>query len=286
MSFGVIFLLTDPQHTTRLVVSIYNLRKFYDGPITLFTTRAKSAQLTDRLLGDDRLRIDLATAVEADVGMNSSYVTKPRLLSQTPYDATLFLDADTLVVGDITELVEATQQHPLVVTGFCNWTTQHPAIRQRFEKWVPLAGSPEDRFDLAELIDFSLRNAVPVVNTGVFGYHRASPVLEHWRKLADFGKDTFLPDEMALQILLPRVQHFLLNTKYNCARAFMENPVDIRIWHFVATTHLWHEESRLIWQTAYEECRAQNVAGIRAWSRFERHEGPPPDDYIPSSVAE
>jgi len=270
MKLGVIYLLTAPQHTARLVVSIYSLRKFYDGPVTLFTTRAESAELTEKLLSDDRLRIEITSTEEAVAGNNSTYLTKPRLLEHSPYEATLFLDADTLVVGDISELVDAVRVHPLVVTNFCNWTTKHPPVRRRFDSWLPLAGSPGDRFELVELIDLALQNALPAINSGVFGYHRGYPPLERWLELAEFGKDTFLPDEMALQLLLPRMQHFMLGTKYNCSPAFMASPVDVRIWHFVATTHLREERSRLIWRAAYDECCQQNVARLAEWSRLER----------------
>ena len=284
MNFGVIYLLTAPQHIARLVVSIYSLRKYYDGPITLFTTREESSELTAQLLADDRLRIDIATIEEAEAGDNSAYVTKTQLLPQTPYDATLFMDADTLVVGKVDELIDATRRHPLVVTGFCYWTTHHRWLRRRLEKWIPLVATPGDKFDLGTLLELSTQNPLPVINVGVFGYHRDSAALAPWRELAEFGKDTFLPDEMALQILLPRLEYFLLSTKYNCSPAFMENPTDIHIWHFVAKTHLWHDESREIWQRAYEECRAHNVANICKWSRFEQEDGEAPEHYKPANM--
>ena len=97
--------------------------------------------------------------------------------------------------------------------------------------------------------------------------------------MSDFASDRILPDEMALQLLLPKIEHYYLSTKYNCSPAFYPRSADIRIWHFVGTSHMIHDPSRKIWQDAYEQCRADNIADICQWSRFEKKEGPLPDAY-------
>lgn len=277
--FGVIYLLTNPQHAARLVVSLRSLREYYDGPVTLFVTRQQSADVVEHLVAEDRLRLEARYIQEADVEHNSTYVTKPRLLTETPYDATLFLDADTLVTGPIDELLDAVRHRQLVVTGFCDWHTQMPVMTKRFEDWLPLAGTDGDVFNLSSLIQLAMAHPLPVINVGVFGFHRTAPSLKAWRQLTDFGHDRILPDEMSLQILLPEIEHFLLSTKYNCSPAFYANQADIRIWHFVGTSHMIHDNSRIIWQAAYERCREDNVAQIVEWSRFEQKRGPLPEAY-------
>jgi hypothetical protein len=42
---------------------------------------------------------------------------------------------------------------------------------------------------------------------------------------------------------------------------------------------MMHDPSRRIWQKAYEQCREDNIANIRSWSRFEQKVGPLPEDY-------
>jgi hypothetical protein len=266
MSFGVIYLLTGAQHAARLVVSIHSLRRFYDGPSTLFTTRSESSQIAAHLAADDRLRVGLAEFEEGAADENSSYLAKPRLIPASPYEATLFLDADTLVVGDLTELVDATQEHTLVVTGFCDWKTTYTPIRRRLELWQPLVGTPGDVFGLDDLLA-AMSMGLPVINTGVLGCHRDSPVLDPWQRLTALGKDTALPDEVALQLLLPRYRHRFLDSRFNCSPAFGPHVCDVRIWHFVARSHLGHHESQQLWKPAYDECWRANVANLRHWSR-------------------
>ena len=274
MQFGVIYLLTGAQHAARLVVSVYSLRKHYRGPITVFTTRPESHDIGRMIAEDDRLGIELARFDESQGGSNSTYLTKPRLMPATPYDATLFLDADTLVVGDVSELIEATQKHRLVVTGFCDWKTTGISVQKRLEMWIPLAGTPGDEFGLQELIDTSSL-PLPAVNAGVLGFHRDSPIMDEWQRLTEFGRDTFLPDEVALQLLLPRYQHFLLGSQFNCSPAFGPYVRDVRIWHFVARSHLGHYESQELWKPAYDECFQADVAKMRTWSRLDRVTGDP-----------
>ena len=137
------------------------------------------------------------------------------------------------MVGDVSELIEATQKHRLVVTGFCDWKTTGISVQKRLELWSPLAGTPGDEFGLQELIDTSSL-PLPAVNAGVLGFHRDSPIMDEWQRLTEFGRDTFLPDEVALQLLLPRYQHFLLGSQFNCSPAFGPYVRDVRIWHFVA----------------------------------------------------
>src|SRR5687767_15145988 len=101
MNVGVVYLLTNPQLAARLVVSIYSLRKWYDGPVTVFTTRPESHEIGQLLADDKRLVVDHRTTSEAEARNThiAAYLTKPAVLAESPYERTIFLDADTLVVG-------------------------------------------------------------------------------------------------------------------------------------------------------------------------------------------
>ena len=265
--FGVIYLLTNAQHAARLVVSIHSLRKFFNGPVTVFSTRLASKEITDKLAADASLDVNIQSTDEAS-GQNAAYVTKPRVIQFSPYDATLFMDADTLVVGPITELVHAVQTNPLVVTEFCNWNTQHAVMVSRLENWSSLANSDHDPFQLRHRLDACRNHPLPAINAGVFGFQKESRFLPRWSALTDYASDYVLPDEMALQLLLLDEEHELLDTRFNCALAFMDDPQDARVLHFAATTHLTHEPSRRIWQAAYRECCQKGVGDIQKWSRF------------------
>src|SRR5262245_60028928 len=67
---GVIYLLTGPAHAVRLVVSLWSLRRHYQGPVTLFTTQPQSHVIGQRCQADDRLRVEHRQANEVSAPKN------------------------------------------------------------------------------------------------------------------------------------------------------------------------------------------------------------------------
>jgi hypothetical protein len=171
-------------------------------------------------------------------------------------------------------LLAAVSAKPLVVTGFCGWKTTDAWIVRRIDRWRSLAGRAEDTFGLERLIALCSSVPMPAINVGVFGFGRGQGVLEAWRRLTEFGRETLLPDEIALQLLLPRFPHTVLSTRFNCSPAYAPHAPDVRIWHFVAQTHLGHPESRHLWLPIYRQCVEERVADIHRWSRVDRTDQP------------
>lgn len=269
MKLGIIYLLTGNQLAARLAVSIFSLRRFYDGPITIFTTRPESEWVGNLLAADDRLRVNCAKLNERPAsGHASSYLTKPLAAAASPYDATVFLDADTLIVGDISELLHAAESQSLTVTAYCDWTTAHEVVAARIHPWAGVNSILAQEIRLAELVATALALPLPAINTGVFAVPRGHSVLPVWDALASAGVDLPLPDEIALQLLLPRYEHRLLGGHYNC-HPFATDIPDVRIYHFAGGAHLAHKLSTDLWMPVYRECVAINLAQIRRWSRIE-----------------
>src|SRR5262245_23129169 len=105
MSHGVVYLLTNIQLAARLVVSLYSLRRWYHGPIAVFTTRPESHEIGKRCADDPVLRVCQHRCIERPgLGYTSSYLTKTTILERSPYKISVFLDADTIVNGSISEL--------------------------------------------------------------------------------------------------------------------------------------------------------------------------------------
>jgi hypothetical protein len=270
MKVGVVYLLTNPQLAARLVVSIYSLRKWYDGPVTVFTTRPESHEMGELLVQERRLRVEHAQCVEMQGQPNSTFLTKITTQEESPYDGTVYLDADTLIVGNVDRLIQAARERSLTVTAFCGWETTDAAVRNRLETWRTLANQPGDKFGLAELVDVAISVPQPVINAGVFAMQRSAAILPVWRDLAMYGRNLAIPDEMALQLLLPRCEHLMLGSQYNCSPVGAPDTPDVRIWHFFAVTHLRDDLCRSIWLPAYEECLSHNLAQMQSWSRVER----------------
>src|SRR5204863_389720 len=101
---------------------------------------------------------------------------------------------------------------------------------------------------------------------GVFAFRRGARILQPWKELTWIGRDTFICDEIALQLLLHRFPHRVLPSKYNCSAQYCANERDPRIWHFHGGKHLSRAHASALWLPAYEECMRENVGGIAEWT--------------------
>jgi hypothetical protein len=269
MTTGIAYLLTSVQLAARLVVSLYTLRQWYDGPVTVFTTRKESHEL-GALLSNSELRVEHHRIVELPgESWGSSVATKPLIFEQSPYESTLLLDADTMIVGSLTELLEHVGDHELTVTT-CGLRTDEYNQPAFFDNWRSLAGGRGDIFGIAKLLDCLEERPQWKINSGVVGAHRQAKILAEWPALSRLGQDLPTPEEVALQLLLLRYPHQVLGWKYNCFPFSHPHAEDVRIFHFCATTHLCHPITQGIWLPVYRECRRRNIARIRSWSRVRR----------------
>jgi hypothetical protein len=285
MHVGVVYLLTDMQLAARLVVSIHSLRKWYEGPITLFTTRPESHHIGRLIAEDARLGVETARLRERrGEGFNASYLTKIAAARASPYDATVFLDADTIIVGSLSELFTAAEEAPVTVTQFCNLTTTDTLIADRLRNWRGIRnGGAAKRFGVRATVDFLLSTPLPAINTGVFAVQRDAPILKEWDALARQGRKLPLPDELAVQLVLPRHLHRILGGHFNCHPCAVELR-DVRVWHFVGASHLEHAATCDIWLPLYRACQELDLAGISSWSRVEPR--PPTDAASPGETSE
>lgn len=264
MTAGVIYLLTGPSHAARAVVSIWSLRKHFQGPVTVFTTRPESHQIGDLCARDSRLNVAHVRVEEAKVRKNSAFLTKLDLLINPVYSTTVYLDADTLVVGPIDPLINVAQEDQFHATRFANWVSSGKIMSKRISRWQSL---PQKRYDPAwmkELVNEALIER-PAVNGGVFATRQGAALLQPWRELAYTGWKTFICDEVALQLLLHRYPHRLLDCRFNCSPRHAGQVADTRIWHFHGEKHLAAGLAQSLWLPAFDECQKRNVAEIREW---------------------
>ncbi|MCA9185360.1 MAG: hypothetical protein R3E01_19420 [Pirellulaceae bacterium] len=271
MTCGIVYLLTSNRLAARFVVSLHSLRQWYDGPVTVFTTRPESHEIGERCAQDAALRIDHRQICERRAAVQTAaYLTKPKAIAESPYEATVFLDADTLIVGDISKLLLSAQRHDITATVFGCWTTTDDHYRELLGKWRRLNISNETLgYSLTELIDRALDAAHPAINIGVFAMRRGSLLLGEWDRLTLAARTMPIPDEVSFQLLLPDYSHALLGMEYNYHPVACPPRDDIRIWHFAGGMHLPNVHSHEVWLAEYDECRRKNVAGINAWSRID-----------------
>lgn len=267
---GIVLLLTDFHLAARLVVALSSLRRWYDGPVTLFTTKPESHRIGQAIENDARLRVEHRTAahIASTNRYTSAYLAKSSLIGSSPYDATVYLDADTLTVGPLDELLESTQSGVVTVTPYGPWSTTNDQFRKRLAEWEQLVQEEASAARWASLVHEAGQVSHPWVNTGVFGMLRNNPLIEEWRELTSAGSALTIPEEMAFQFVFCSHPYQLLGSHFNCLPQFEPHPPDVRIWHFAGESHLKHEAGRRLWLPAFEACHADNLANMREWSRL------------------
>lgn len=256
MTRGVIYLLSGSTYAELLCTSLYTLRQHWTGPVTIFATDEPSTKISERIGHDPQLNADVRPAELAQVRRRQSYCTKPSLPPLSPYDQTVYLDCDTLVVAPIDELFE----HPLTLTQFSNWTTTGGRIVSgRLKQWRGLGPATE------ALVNEALASPQPAVNTGIFGFHRDHPILPAWQTLTLAGARCSFTDELAMQLLAPHADTRILSDEWNLSPLYGKNRDEVRIHHLHGRAHVRKRQGRAIWRPFFDEAREAKAGQMDQW---------------------
>jgi len=255
---GVIYYNCGTSCAVRLLVSLASLRKHYAGPVTLLSEGADSHQLCEKIgkaLGARVVR--WKSGVKP--GKNMPFLAKTRLHLGTPYQTTVALDSDTLVVGPIDQLFVMAERGVFCVAQLGSWRTEGRIIQSRLRKWSNIL--PED---LEAAIRFG-----PAINTGVMAFCKDASIFTEWYGVAEQGRDHFIPDEVSCQMMLHRHKHRILDGRWNrsCRHDDPDRP-ETRIIHYHGRKHCrpglpYHADK---WVAAYHEVVRDNLAGVREWT--------------------
>lgn len=277
MEFGVLLFNHGTAHCARLVVAIHSLRKHYGGPVTILDT-GRSGGIVEKIAADKRLEVEARQIPFVERRRNSCYCMKASLWRDSPYDATLFLDADTLVARSIEPLIEivCSELSPgFVATRFSDWLTTGEMIRGRIEKWHGVkveADGDEKPIDVRELIRLSLESPWPAINTGVIGWRDdARKTLRAWERITHAGWRCPFTDELAAQLLVRKWPYVLVADRFNCSPIYGRDKDSAVIWHAHGRKALTRPDGRgaeahKIWEPVFREVFAGDVGGIREWA--------------------
>lgn len=254
-SAGVLYFLSGARHGVRLLVSLASLRNHYDGPAAILTTDPDAHKIGKRIASIASLDVrHIPVFPDGQRKRNWSFAFKTEIPQYSPFDKTVYLDCDTLVTGSIRELFEGISDDRIVVTRFCEWITTGRTIARRIRAW-------QDTH--SHLIEDALSFG-PAVNTGVFGFSRNSSILATWSETTKKGQHHFIPDEVAMQLLIPHFPHTLLDSRYNCSAKYEANHhPDPRVIHYHGRCHVskfglrWIDEFEAIWES--------NIGDVREW---------------------
>lgn len=253
MSQGVIYYNRGWKCIVRLIVCIQSLRKHYGGNITLFQDGDGDTDLLKDL--QKQFGVDVIYDQNPD---SATLVRKIEVSQKSPYDYTTLIDADMVVVGKIDETFDAAKKYEFVATHFADWLSSGGTIRGRILRFK------EAKPDWME----PAINYGPAINTGVYSFPKETPFFNEWLPLAKIGESmhTWIPDEVACQILLPRYKSHVLPAKFNVSVKFDPGTEDKRILHYHGKKHVIKEKLCKIWIDAFQQACAENICNIRKFT--------------------
>jgi hypothetical protein len=257
-SRGVIYYNNGTSCAVRLLVSLFSLRRHYSGPVTILSEGAESRALCAKI----------GKALNAEVcewncgvpeGRNRAYLAKTRYAFGTPYETTIALDSDTLVVGAIDELFQIAENNSFCVAQLGQWRSNGRTISRRIRQWREFLPA-----DIKPALGFG-----PAINCGVVAFTRDAQLYQDWMTSALPGRHFFIPDEVCCQVMLHRYPHKVLDGIWNCSCKHDDpNRVGVRIIHYHGRKHCriglpFHGEK---WFDTFRTVLRQNIADVQNWS--------------------
>jgi len=266
-SKGIIMFNKGDKIVVRAIVALYSLRKWYDGPITFFVEQYPKEF-------DEVLKYFKCDIVHNDLNQNYRVlVRKTEMFKNSPYDRTLWLDADVVVTGKLDEMFSYLDNADFVIPHFAGWWSDAGgAISKRVKRFNGIA---EQRF-----IDGVLKNHYPAVNTGVLSFKKSEnwiKFVDYWVNLAHKGAQAkiFIPDEVSCQLLYPfmsewGLKYFIAPTDFNVSVLHdKEQSKDRRVYHFHGDKHTLPGVTTCeVWKSTFKEMCDGNIANINNFLQY------------------
>ena len=230
MTDGVLYLSMGQKHAIHLIVSVCSLREHYQGPVAIVTDTGEGLDVAARIADDASLGpVLLIPRPEMRAGGHGvSYLCKTWLPPISPFDRTIYLDADTVVVGDISPLWPDLESGETILTQFADWVSTGGKMRQRILGWQEAE---------PERVRRMLRCDYPAINTGVVAWSRNSTAFaKDW---AETGarRVSWIGDEIAAQLIFPDHRVRVFDDRFNASVVFapygmsVETRKDVRVAH-------------------------------------------------------
>lgn len=267
----IIYLMSGPAHLPYLITSLAALRQTWGGVVRVYTW-PESFWIRDHIAADDRLGTTLVSErVPEYRGKNAQFIDKISLL-QSQTMPSLYLDADTLPVGDVRPLLDQLETHSFVATQFGDWTTSGKTIRARIERLKAFPEIPQ------LLVRRASTRPAPSPNGGVVAARPDSPILPVWHSWTREARSTFIADETVLQIIqmddeLRQHMTTARGGEWNCSPKHQPRGLrddEVRIWHGHGDCWTRPEKSAkgaALWWASWQRCLEQDVAHCSSWWR-------------------
>lgn len=257
---GVIYYIANDHLIEPLSVSVWTLRKYYSGPITVFTTPNLLKDIPFfNVVNNPGVEIQTLPNIDDLEKRLPHYnqktwkyqhrIAKIIALLCSPYSKSLWLDADTLIQSPIDELF----QYDLAFTKICDDNLCDIKINDghKVAVWtknkLKKIGSYNWVFRM--YVQEAFDQNIPLVNTGVVVITKNHPMLIPWSLIGGVGAEYGVGDQYAAIALLHRYPDtMLLDHKWNAVRGLSGkwNNNDKHIRHY--TTRSWYGSGN--WKTA------------------------------------
>jgi hypothetical protein len=233
MNRGVLYFAKGAAYVNEATASARQVTEVMpEYPISIVTDREVDAECFDRVITDTS---------------EFEKRNKPQAMRRTPYDRTIYLDADTYVQEPIDELFDVLDEFELT------------ARRNRDESHIPAAAEDDPNTDVPD--------AFPEFNSGVIAYRRTSAVADlfrEWERQCLPGHDS---DQRAFRPALynSSARFTSVPNRYNCIYR-NDNVVNKRVKVFHGPL-ISREKNRVELREAMEklnrseECRLYHVYG-------------------------
>lgn len=269
-SNGIIMFNRGNKMIIHALVSLYSLRKHYQGDVTFYVQNpCDCMEEFKKSLGFFSCNV---VHLE-DKNEYKTLVMKNSLFENPPYDKTLWIDSDTIINGPIDDMFSYLDEKDvdLCIPSFCGWVSTGHHISARIKRFEGIA---EKRH-----IDEALKEH-PSVNTGVLSFKKGdhwAEFVRYWTDYADRGakKGIFIPDETMMGILLPNMHEwnlkcFIAPTDYNVSPLHDHGlSKDPRIFHFHGNKScLPGVKTCEYWKNTFQEMCDKNIANINSFLKY------------------
>jgi hypothetical protein len=240
-----------------LAVSLYSLRQHHDEPVQILCGDDDAFKAVMSILNDERLEnVDWCRWEAPLGGKGRQHSNKATGVEFSPFDKTIFLDADTTVHSRLDDLWP--KRSEVHLTRFSTWDTTGGMMRGRLQQWADIH---------PQRVKLMQNTAYPAINTGVFAFSKESTeYLTDWRETTE-RNPIFMADELAAQLIYIDHNHVVHSDRWNYSPKYsIPNEQPIRAIHYHGMQHARPEKSEgyKIWTLLYQECYKYNHCGVRS----------------------
>ncbi len=215
MKRGFLFLNVGTKYDDRLIVAVGSLRDFHDEPVHIMTDSYDNRGVKECLKRFEDVSVGI---VDVPKKRNAAYVFKSSMWRHTPFLETIYLDADVLVVGDLSPL----WTNHITLTSFGNWNSFGGIIGGRIRSCEKL---------FPDLVRKALSKPYAAINTGCLSWgHGSGQIMKEWEEMTH-ALGGFIADEKIFQLLHSKYDIPALDDRFNASPKFAHAKEDLRCLH-------------------------------------------------------